>query len=683
MKQNSTRRSFIGQFVGSTVILMTGSNLLYAKDLDNQRQPGSLLTDEPSDLITWNLLRGYFKMNWVLDPPAKEWVFDGGQKSVDDVTGDYLSNGYVLQIYAEKVSSQAMVVKFTISRQDKKNFRILSYQIACNTSQSGVYKIFTPGLMRMQNYGIDLPYYFDTRSRAEIDHPVLWMQQTNGSNTLTLGLLDQIQRATLSGKTYLSKEGGEAPGLANNYAAVSFERVFDTPDGVTEFTDGLYVNANAELSWFESLLQYSKEVDAFRSFRGGQEYSKWSLNPAWSTWYAHSSHIDEKVVLRDAALARELGVTTIEIDAGWNIPREVEYSIPEDGDYFFDKERFPNAVQMIEEIHGNGQKIVLRVAPLIMGKNAKARKSMEDCLIRVKGEPTDYLDPRLKKVQDYLMVSWEYLFRHYRIDGMFYDFLEITEEPDPVAANADILYSDVRVAYTKLMQALYRKVLSISTDNMIFLRRGSANLNAKTFCTHMWPQDVPQDYNGNRRDVVFMKTYGAGVLTHACSSSWTISESDVNVAKHMCSIIMAGVPFFSVLLNKSPLSHKQIIKIWLDFYHQHKEDLVLGEMKPLLPTPPSAVLYTKGKKNVFIGFFEAVIGLVQVDQTDTVFIMNAFSCRTNTRLEGLTGDWELQVYDHAWKALEKKRLSVDSRGGINLNVCATTDCHVMSLRKQA
>jgi hypothetical protein len=103
----------------------------------------------------------------------------------------------------------------------------------------------------------------------------------------------------------------------------------------------------------------------------------------------------------------------------------------------------------------------------------------------------------------------------------------------------------------------------------------------------------------------------------------------------------------------------------------------------LLPTPPSAVLYTKGKKNVFIGFFEAVIGLVQVDQTDTVFIMNAFSCRTNTRLEGLKGHWELQVYDHAWKALEKKRLSVDSRGGINLNVCATTDCHVMSLRKQA
>jgi len=98
--------------------------------------------------------------------------------------------------------------------------------------------------------------------------------------------------------------------------------------------------------------------------------------------------------------------------------------------------------------------------------------------------------------------------------------------------------------------------------------------------------DTPQDYNMNRRDIVYLKTFGPGVLTHACCTSWAITESDVNVARQMASIVLAGVPAFSVKLAESPASHNAIVKAWLAFYELNKRDLVFGRMTPLLPTPP-------------------------------------------------------------------------------------------------
>lgn len=673
-----TRRNFIRNLGGTTAAVAAGSGLVLAAPGQNRPLAKPRHLPAPSEDISWKLLRGSFKMNWTLEPAAGKWIKEN--TIADSVQGTYRSNGYILQIAVKENGKRSAIVQFNIRREDKAHFRMHAYKIACNTSQSGVYKIFTPGSMMQQNYQIDLPYDFIAHSRAEIDQPVIWMQQTDGANTFTLGLLDQVQCTTLRGTTYLGNEGGEAPGIANKYASVSLERIFDEHNEVTEFADGLYAEADADISWFQSLINYSKAADRFTGFDGRRKTSAWALNPAWSTWYAHASDINQEMLLEDARLARELGVTTIEIDAGWNTRKGVSYHLDEDGDYYFNKDRFPDPEKLINEMHLKGMKIILRVAPLVMGVNANSRKKLENCLLKVDGKPTTYLDPRLKPVEDFLLNAWEYLFSYYKIDGMFYDFLEIPEKPDPVKG-AEILHDNVHTAYTHLMKKLYEKAIAIQPDAVIVLRRGSANLNAKSFCTHMWPQDVPQDYNMNRRDVLYLKSLGDGILTHACSTSWPVSESDINVARHMSSIVMAGVPFFASLLNLLTASHKRIIKAWLSFYEKNKRDLVMGKMKPLLPTPPSAVLYTKGVQQVFIGFFEAVTGMVEVENVNTITIINAYNNHTATRLQGLSGNWSLAVYDHAWEPAGSRQIKADEQQGVTLNVQTKTSCHVVVLKK--
>jgi hypothetical protein len=672
-----TSLTFTAAVVLATKLLATESNSAQSNEavIANPAYAG------PSGQLVWDAYRGHFRLSFTLDPPATSW--DAIKPSKPLLAGaQYKSGHYRLKMSDTDAGKLTRVINYELTRDDGQPFRMLENRIECKTSYSGVYKIFQPGSFSQQNYKIDLPFRIEGGSRAEIDQPVIWMQQTDGRNTLTVGRLDQISATGFDGSTYDTANGGEAPGIANSYVRIDLNGAMSNGVPVRLFKDALYVNADPDITWFEALEGYSAAVDAARGFKA-RSISQWALNPMWHSWYAHADKIDEALIRDDARRAKDLGATTIELDAGWNMPRDAGYSFDNEGDYDFDSVRFPDARGMIDMMHEAGQRVILHVAPLVVGKNSRAWARMKDCAIVVGGKREAHLDPRLRKVHDYLLASWERLFTQYRIDGLWYDFLEIPAFADPPAPGMEAVSPDLHVAYTQLMQELYDKSLSLNPNALIILRRSSANLNAKTFCTHVWPADTPQDYNMNRRDIVYMKTFGPGVLTHACCTSWAISESDVNVARQMASIVMAGVPAFSVKLAESPATHNAIVKAWLAFYELNKRDLVLGRMTPLLATPPSAALRIDGEKQEFFGFFEAMPGLIEVTKpSDKITLVNAFAKRTTTRLEGVNGDWLAQVYDQTWQPVSKTMLKTDVNGGLDINLAGPTACHAIVLTKK-
>ena len=682
-RTNPSRRIFIKQLAASSACIAIGTNVLAIESKPallqgaNNTQP---VNPDPLAQISWDTFRGHFRISFNLDPPVDSW-HAVKRAHLLRATGEYVSSDYLLKISEKDVGKQTSIINYELTRVGGQPFRMLECFVECKTSYSGIYKIFTPGTMSQQNYHVDLPFRINEYVNAGSNQPVIWMQQTDGRNTLTLGLLDQIAITGIEGSTYDTGNGGEAPGIANSYVRVVLNRDFPNNLPTLVFNDTLYVNADPDITWFEALASYSAAVDVARDFKI-HSMSEWALNPMWHSWYAHADKIDEKQISDDARRANDLGVTTIELDAGWNIPLEAGYSFDSEGDYEFDTGRFPDARGMIDTMHAVGQRVILHVAPLLMGKDCKAWAKMKDYKIIVGGKPDAHLDPRLKKVHDYLLTSWENLFTKYGIDGLWYDFLEIPDRPDNPVSGFEIVSPDIHVAYTQLMQKLYNKAISLNPSAVIIFRRASANLNAKTFCTHVWPMDTPQDYNMNRRDIVYMKTFGPGVLTHACCTSWPISESDMNVARQMASIVLAGVPAFSVKLAESPATHNVIVKAWLAFYELNKSDLVLGRMTPLLPTPPSAALRIEGEKQAFFGFFEAIPGLIETTKPmNKIILINAFNKRTVTRLEGVKGTWQVQVYDHGWRPMDKSTLKTDANGGLNVNLAGPNECHVIVLTK--
>ena len=627
--------------------------------------------------LRWEAFGRKITMQLDLNPPAMFWFPDPKNTPEKQI---WDSAPYHLEIMAHKRGEQTSVFEYTLARTDRESFHVRKNRVEIKSSYAGVYKIFSPGTMAQQNYRIDLPFRIEGGSRAETDTPVIWMQETSGNNTFTAGMLNQVPFTMLEGSTYDTGNGGEAPGIANSYARIGFVRNPLHTDPVKTFNDGIYVNANSAQTWHDALTDYADTVDAWRSFKP-VPVGKNALRAMWHSWYAHADKIDQAQLADDARHAAALGIQALEIDAGWNIPPGVNYSFDVEGDYDFNTERFPNTVGMVDEMHNQGLTVILHVAPLIMGKQAKAYGNMKDCMLNVGGKPTDSLDPRLRKTHDYLLNAWEKLFRTYKMDGLWYDFLELANEADPPPAGMPLVSSNLHEAYTLLMQALYKKAMALNPDAVIILRRGSANLNAKTYSTHAWPMDTPQDYNMNRRDVVYMKSYGKGITTHACCTSWPISESSENVAHQMASITMAGVPAFSVKLAESPETHNAIIRAWLKFYDTNKEDLVLGHLTPLLPTPPSAALQIEGKDQAFFGFFEAVPGLVQTTKPmNKITLINAFSNRMVTRLEGMAGKYKYAVFDQEWKPCTTGVLTCENNG-INLDYSAPTRCFSVVLEK--
>src|SRR5690606_38252448 len=129
----------------------------------------------------------------------------------------------------------------------------------------------------------------------------------------------------------------------------------------------------------------------------------------------------------------------------------------------------------------------------------------------------------------------------------------------------------------------------------------------------------------------------------------------------------------------SPTTHNQIIKAWLEFYERNKEDLVLGQLTPLIPTPPSAILKIVRNRQTFFGFFEAVPGLVTVEGARKITIINAYTNRTTTRVEGVTGQWKVEAYDQVWEKEQVISLTADENNGLNLTLSASTGCHTVTL----
>jgi len=64
-----------------------------------------------------------------------------------------------------------------------------------------------------------------------------------------------------------------------------------------------------------------------------------------------------------------------------------------------------------------------------------------------------------------------------------------------------------------------------------------------------------------------------------------------------------------------------------------------------------------------------------------IILINAFNKRTSTRLEGVKGTWQVQVYDQVWRPMDKTILKTDVNGGLNVNIAGPGECHVIVLTK--
>jgi len=254
--------------------------------------------------------------------------------------------------------------------------------------------------------------------------------------------------------------------------------------------------------------------------------------------------------------------------------------------------------------------------------------------------------------------------------GLWYDFVDSLPADVPCTSDHEHQFETVGEAWDAILKATAETVWKIDPECLLIFRRSHANINNKPYLTHLWPADAPFDFDKNRREVVVMRAYGEGVLTHACCTCWSPDESEEMVAKHLASVVLAGVPAVSIDLTRFPETHLEGIKKWLEFYETHKRALMLGEMRPLTFMPPSAVTRTEADDSAFVGYFEGLPGVTPLSQDfDDVFLVNCFAEDLHTLLPSQHGRFSLHVYDHFLRPLDQHEQVIESdEDGVHLHL---------------
>ena len=631
---------------------------------------GSENATRPAPGLEVPVLGLHLRLHFSLDAPVTEWRPILRQS--DSAT--FVGGPYRVTVRSKPLAGDAVTEEVEIQREDGEAFEISSARVTLGIPMAGIYHTYSYPSMIGQSFQPDIKD-FDVWSSPMGGIPLSFLMGLNGDNVLTVGLLDQTTLTRLKGQFY----GGEAVdetaaadyqrlGIANNNYYLSLDQLasVEEPLRTRRHTLEIFVSRR-RTAWEEVFTQYASWVDEQHHFQARPE-SSYALDPMWHSWYAFGEYIDARKIQDNARLGKELGLTNIHFDAGWNSP--TPYTFETEGDYHYVTDRFPNFKELVEKFHANGQHAFVHWSPFIMGPKCPAYRKMQDAMMQTGKGQEAVLCPRTQATSDYVAECTRRMVDEYKLDGLWFDFIDSVQINRCVAPHRHD-YASLGEGVTAALRQAAETAFRLNKNEVLIYRRPFANLNNKSFLTHVWPVDAPFDFNMNRREVMFMKPYANGVMTHACCTCWHRDESDENVARHMASMVLAGVPAVSVDLVSLPESHRTIIRSWLDFYNQHRDELLHGKMSSLALFPAGGALSIAGHTKNYIGLYETVPPVIELpEHRDAVYLVNCTGNRLVTNLANLRGRFSVKVYNHLLAPV--RELDYHADGELHLDMSASS-----------
>lgn len=323
------------------------------------------------------------------------------------------------------------------------------------------------------------------------------------------------------------------------------------------------------LSWQQCLNEWraTLKIEAPRFPSGAWE-------PVFCTWYAAHAAVTRQWVEDNAAIAAGLGCGTLIIDDGWcfDIMKRVTPSTIGDwydtiGDWELSASKFPGFDQHVDAIHKLGMNYLLWVAPSLIGVNSRILRRIRDGVSEKVIEGAHVLNPNRREAAAAVTGKIVDLFNRHDLDGLKIDFIDYfrpdVENPEGQGAHALV---------AELAAALRRR----KPDALIEFRQHYATPGMVPYATQFRAGDVPFDFLDNFNRLCQIRVIlGDGIPVHADPLYWRDDELPKNISRHLIASL-TGVPMLSMDLRKMSAETREIVRHWLNFYHDHKPTLNHG-----------------------------------------------------------------------------------------------------------
>ncbi|OPH58325.1 glycoside hydrolase [Paenibacillus ferrarius] len=522
-----------------------------------------------------------------------------------------------------------------------------------------IHACWNPISERSKSFKVDYGQGF--RSNAATSAPVVSLFNTNGENRLTFAFSDALN--TIRYRAGISEED------ATFHCSIE---MFTEVTAPLDTYEGTLLIDTRNLPYYESL----NNVQAWWS--GMPEYlpapvPEAARNPMYSTWYSMHQQITAADIEAQCAIAKTMGMDAVIVDDGWQTgDNNRGYAYCGDWDVYTDK--VPDMRAHVDAVHRLGMKFILWYSVPFIGKFSQVWQRFEDKILTFNERlGAGVLDPRYPDVRDYIIEKYEDAVKEWDLDGFKLDFIDsfyVQEESAAITKDGHD-HTSVPAAVDRLLTDTINRLRAIKPDIMIEFRQSYIGPAMRKYGNMFRASDCPYGAISNRVRTLDIRLICGDTAAHADMIMWHEGEPVESAALQMLNILFS-VPQVSVLLDRLPSDHNQMLQHWLGFWREHRDVLLDGKLSPLNPELLYPTVRAEANdKTIVVSYHDAMVTLDEVLHVSQIIVINS-RMKEGLYLEtkDSLGSVRIEIYDCCGNTVNTRTETL--RSGIHpMNIPAT------------
>ncbi|WP_156158143.1 glycoside hydrolase family 36 protein [Gordoniibacillus kamchatkensis] len=487
-------------------------------------------------------------------------------------------------------------------------------------------------------------------SKAAYSAPVISLFNVQGSNRLTFAFSDALNPVAMSA------------GVNEETAAFRC--------GVK-----LFFEPSAPMRLYEATLRLdTRDVPYYECLNDVQKW--WAKQPGYtpayvpeaarmpmySTWYSFHQQLSPEAVEQQCLLAKALGCEAVIVDDGWQTSDHMRgYAYC--GDWEVCEDKIPDMKAHVARVHQLGMKYLLWYSVPFVGYKSKNWSRFKDKLLKtIDSLQTGVVDPRYPEVREFIIETYEQALVQWDLDGFKLDFVDSFAGTEETVHKEDSAmdYKGIPEAVDRLMSDIIARLRAIKPDILIEFRQNYIGPLMRKYGNMFRATDCPNDAIENRVRTIDVRLIGGDTAVHSDMMMWHPDEPVESAALQIVNALFS-VPQISVMLDRLPESHRQMLRFWLAFWREHSDVLLEGSLKPAHPDFlfPQAVADNEHKKIVCA--YGDILVRPGGDRSKQTWIVNGtLNHRIYLELDDAWGTKKLAIRDCQGHLLEQTRIDLNA-----------------------
>lgn len=451
-------------------------------------------------------------------------------------------------------------------------------------------KIIFPKLtLKLSVPAIDIHYKWNSKIHLLKALNLDWFNNLNICNGFTGAPTECLMNYTNMNKFTIA--------LSDTLNTIKFQSLISEETAEYEYNFTLFENCNIardsysltiridtnEIPYYEALDNVAKWWETLDGNKPASvpELAKKAM---YSSWYSFHQMLDEKEILNQCRLSKALGCESIIIDDGWQTDdnnRGYAYC----GDWAVATSKIKNMRTFVDNVHKEGLKILFWYTVPFIGEKSKVFEKFKDMLIDPINDREWYvLDPRFPEVREYIINLYEKALVDWDFDGFKLDFVDEFVVTPFSGNNNDSRrdFESVADAADKLLKDCINRLKAIKPDIMLEFRQTYNGPMMRTYGNIFRAVDCPLDDLENRIRICDVRLLAGNSAVHSDMIMWNTNDSVESAALQFVNILFS-VPQISMLIDKLPKNHYEMLKFYCDLWNKYRDAFINGTFAPLNP----------------------------------------------------------------------------------------------------